>query len=237
MKSFQIAIGAMLIVAGFAAGYTLKRVTATENTDQATLASAEKLANDIYADSRDRLPLVKRDDLDPEAQKLYDNATKGVRSAAGLRGPNGLRLHNPRLAVLTEPLGQYIRFDSGLGNPLTQVVMLVTAREMNCWFEWNGHEKQARDAGVPQSTIDIIKYRKPLTGLGEKEAAIIQLGREDFETHQVTPDTFSRALKALGKENLVSALAVMGHQADTALLLTAFNQQLPSGEKPLLPMP
>ncbi len=237
MKSLRILVGLMLLGIGLAAGYTLKSLAAPGATDQAAQASAEKLPKDIYPDSRDRLPLVKREELDAEAQKLYDNATKGVRSSAGLRGPSGLRLHNPRLAVLMEPLAEYVRFDSGLGNHLIQVAMLVTAREMNCWFEWNGHEKQARDAGVSQNTIDTIRYRKPLTGLDEKEAAIIQLGREDFEKHEVSSDTFARALKLLGKQNLVSALAVMGHQADTALLLTAFNQQLPAGEKPLLPLP
>ena len=236
MKSFRTVAGLLLIGMSFAVGYTLRGVAAAGSTDQPQ-ASAEKLPADIDPGSRSRLPSVKREALDPEAQKLYDNATKGVRSAAGLRGPSGIRLHDPRLAVLMEPSAEYIRYDSKLGQPLTQVAMLVTAREMNCWFEWNGHEKQAKDAGVDQSVIDAIKYRKPLTGIGEKEAAIIQLGREDFEQHQVSSDTFARALKLLGKENLVSMLAVMGHQADTALLLTAFNQQLGPGEKALLPMP
>ena len=235
MKSLRIVVGLMLGAMGFAGGYGLKSLAAPGATDEA--AHAEKLPKDINADSRNRLPLPKREELDPEAQKLYDNATKGVRSAAGLRGPGGIKLHNPRLAVLMEPAGQYIRFDSKLGNPLTQVAMLITAREMNCWFEWNGHERQAREAGIPQNVIDAIKYRKPLTGIDEKQAAIIQLGREDLGKHEVSSDTFARALKALGKENLVTALAVMGYQANTALLLTAFNQQLPPGEKSLLPMP
>ena len=40
--------------------------------------------------------------------------------------------------------------------------------------------------------------RKALTGVPEKEAAMIQLGREFFQTHKVSSATYTRALKALG---------------------------------------
>src|SRR4051812_36718478 len=116
MKSLRIATGVALLGISFAAGYSMKTHAAPTAADEA--AAAEKLPKDIFPESRDRLPLVKREDLDAEAQKLYDNATKGVRSAAGLRGPGGVKLYNPRLAVLNEPAGQYIRFDSPLGTPL-----------------------------------------------------------------------------------------------------------------------
>ena len=66
---------------------------------------------------------------------------------------------------------------------------------------------------------------------------IIELGREIFSRKQVGSQTFARALKQFGPQRLVNLVALMGHYAATAALLTTFDQQLPPGQKPLLPIP
>ena len=47
---------------------------------------------------------------------------------------------------------------------------------------------------------EIIRHKKPLVGVPEKEAAMIQLGREYFQTLKVSSETYARALQALGGE-------------------------------------
>ena len=118
-----------------------------------------------------------------------------------------------------------------------ELTILVSAREMDSQFEWTAHELAGLKAGLEQTIIDIVKYRKPITGVGEKEAAIIQLGREALGKHNVGSDTFARALKLFGKQGLVNVVTLMSHYAATAALLTTFYQQLPPGQKPLLPIP
>jgi 4-carboxymuconolactone decarboxylase len=84
--------------------------------------------------------------------------------------------------------------------------------------------------------IDIVRERKPPAGLGEKEAAITQFGRELFGQHNVTAQTYARALKIFGLEDLVDLVDLMAQHSSDAVLLTAFDQQLPAGQKPLLPV-
>jgi len=44
-------------------------------------------------------------------------------------------------------------------------------------------------------------------------------------------------VKLFGERDLVDLVDVMGQHAREATLLAAFDQQLPAGQKPLLPVP
>jgi hypothetical protein len=55
--------------------------------------------------------------------------------------------------------------------------------------------------------------------------------------HNVSSETSKRAVKLFGKRDLEDLVDVMGPHAREATLLTAFDQQLPAGPKPLLPVP
>ncbi len=195
-------------------------------------ASAAVYPDDVYPDSRNRLPLIQRDDMDEQGQKAYDSAVSNPRSLAGLQGPAGIRLHSARSRE-----SEYLRYESDLGRRLTELAILVTAREMDQQFEWTVHEGVALQEGLEPAIIDVVRLRQPLTGLGEKETAIIQLGREVFRNHRLSPDTFARALQLFGNKTLVDLVSLMGNYASTAVLLTTFDQQLPPGQKPLLPIP
>lgn len=198
---------------------------------------ADKLPSDVYPDSRFRLPLPKRDELDEAGKKIYDHHVKpGGQSLAGLHGPGGIRLHSPKLSALQSAPSRYLRFEAGFGGSIRELIILVTAREMNSQFEWFQHEAEALKEGLPQSVVDAVKHRKTLDGIPETEAAIIAFGRELLGARKVSSETFARALKLLGKRALVDMVSLMGNYAATALLLIAFDAHLPEGEKPSLPV-
>jgi 4-carboxymuconolactone decarboxylase len=174
---------------------------------------------------------VKRNEMDEKGKELYDEG--GPEAAFG---PGRIRLYSPAVAVYMHGENDYLRKKSGLETRLAELTILVTAREMNSEYVWTAHEPLALKAGLQSETINIIKYRKPLNGLGEKEANIIQLGREAFGKHKVNSDTFARALKSFGDRGAVNVVALMGDYASTAILLTAFDQHVRPAVKPLLPI-
>lgn len=198
---------------------------------------AATLPKDVYPESGNRLPAIKREEMKEADRELYDGVADPKRGrTAALMSPLGMRLHNPRLFRDTNRMTTPLR-ESVYGRRLSELAILVVARELNQQFEWTAHEPQARQLGVTPEVVDIIKYRKPATGVGEKEAAIIQLGREAVGKRKVNSDTFARAMKLLGKEGLLDLVSLMGYYASTAVLLETFDQHLPPGEKPLLPIP
>jgi 4-carboxymuconolactone decarboxylase len=153
--------------------------------------------------------------------------------------PTPLRLYSPRLA---KPLGEahhYLRYQTGLGDRLTEIAILVTAREMDSQYEWTEWETHGRDPNDPRhiepAIIDIVKYNKPVVGLGAKETVIIALGREMFGRKKVSSATFAETLRLFGRRGTVDLVELMALYSATAAELTAFDMQLQEGQAPLLP--
>lgn len=193
---------------------------------------------DIDPHSRNRLPVVRREDLDARGQRVYEEVTtRSAVSIAGLQGPGGIMLHDPLIAETHRAHNRALRTDAELGQPLTELAILVVAREMSQVFEWTVHELEARKAGLDARTIDVVKHRRPVDGLAEREAIVIRLGREVFQQRHVASATYAEALRLFGKRLLVRITGIMATYAGTAVILTVFDQQLAPGIEPTLPVP
>jgi 4-carboxymuconolactone decarboxylase len=195
------------------------------------------MPSDIDPQSGFRLPLPKREDLDEAGKQHYDRAAKPGTSLAGLQGPSGIQLYSPKTADHMRALNRYLRFDAGFTPRVREIAILTTAREMDSQFEWVAHEPEALKEGVGPDVIDVIKYRKPTAGLDETDATVIELGRQIFRDHKVSPDLFAKAKARFGPNKLVELVMLMGNYAGTAALLIAVDMQLHPGQKPLLPIP
>ena len=129
----------------------------------------------------------------------------------------------------------YLRYQAGFDPKVREVAILTVAREMDSQFEWAAHEPEALKEGVPAEVVDVIKHRKSTQGLDETYAAIIELGREAVGKHKVTSATFARVKALFTPTHLVQLVLLMGAYASTAILLAAFDMQVPDG-KPQLPV-
>ena len=194
------------------------------------------LPEDIDPESRCRLPLPQRAELDALGQKLYDAVLdpKGG-TIRGLKGPSGIQLHSPALTQHARPVNRYLRYEAGFGGRVRELAILTTARECDSQFEWAAHENEALHEGISPQIVEIVKHRRDTKGLDEADAVIIDLGREMLGARKVERATFARALKQFGRRKLVDLVSLMGNYAATAALLVAFDMQLDEGQKPLLP--
>jgi hypothetical protein len=100
------------------------------------------------------------------------------------------------------------------------------------------NEPAARERGLDPAVIEVVRLRKPLTGLREKEATLIQFGRELFGNHYVTANTYARARQVFGQRDLSDlVVGILAPHAREATLLTAFDQHVPAGRPAQLPVP
>jgi 4-carboxymuconolactone decarboxylase len=230
---------AMIVVLATLVAQGTGGAAAAQTGDAQASSPGSGYPSDVHADSGNRLPLPKREDLDSTGQKTFDSLSSPAGgSLAGLRGPGGILLYSPKLSELTSGLNRYLRGpDSGWSGHVRELAILVVAREFNSQFEWAAHESVAVKEGVLAQTIDVVKHRKSLRGVPEADAVVIELGREIYRNKKVSAATYARAVKQFGTPGLINLVGLMGNYAGTAVLLATFDMQLNPGQKPLLPMP
>ena len=185
----------------------------------AVVAGQAAFPKDIYPETGNRFPAINR-------QATPDSF-----------GPGAIRMYSPPVAESMTGLNDYLRRKSGLEPRLVELAILVTAREMDSEYVWTAHEPPALKAGLQQAVIDTVKYRRPVTTLGEKEAVIVQLGRDAIGKHKVGSDTFARAVKLFGNQGVVNIVALMGDYAATTIMLNVADQRVRPKDKSLLPIP
>jgi len=176
---------------------------------------------DIYPDTRSRLPYVRGSGGNAVAgPALYSR----VMAPEGT-GPGQIRRHSGGLDSL----------EASVGRRLVRFASLIAARELEDQYQWTMNELAAFEDGLEPAIVDVVRNRAPVTALAEREAALVEFGRELFAEHTVSASSYARALENFGETDLVDFVELMAQHARDATLLIAFRQHLPAGQEPLLP--
>ena len=192
---------------------------------------------DIDPESRSRLPLKRREELDEEGKKVYDFLVDPEsQTLAGLTGPRGFYLYSPKAGQHLSLANTYLRFESGLDFQVRELAILVIAQEMQSQFEWTMHEPVAREVGLDPAAIDVVKFNKSPQDLQERDALVIRFGRELVRETRLSSETFSQVAEEFGKEGLVTLTLLMGNYVRSALMLRVADMRIPLDREPLLPM-
>jgi 4-carboxymuconolactone decarboxylase len=199
------------------------------------LGAQAPLPADINPVTLSRMPPVTPADLDAEGQKLLaarTNVTPGP-------GPGHLGIYNPKAAEGTGLLGRALGVPTGemsrLGPRMYQLVVLITAREIDQQYEWSAHEPAGLRVGLEQSVIDVVKYDRDVKGLAEKDATVIQFLRALFREHKVSSELFARQIQQFGRQNTIEIMQLMGDYFTVGMMMNAADQHLPPTRQPLMP--
>jgi 4-carboxymuconolactone decarboxylase len=199
-------------------------------------AQTAVLPADIDPQSFSRLPLIKRADLDPDGQRIYDMLAGGPGKTVGATGPAAISLYSPKVAESIQMLNQYLRFHGILKARDFEVAILVVAREFDQQYEWSGHEMGARAAKVPQPLIDAIKYNKSEVGVySERDVLLVKFASQLLHQHKLDSDVYAKAVETFGKQGTLELATIIGDYAMAAMMLNATDQHLPPGREQLLP--
>ncbi|MGA2880655.1 MAG: hypothetical protein ABSG13_17045 [Bryobacteraceae bacterium] len=193
------------------------------------------LPKDIDPQSLSRLANVKRDDLDEDGKRIYDELAGGAGKTVGATGPAAISLQSPKVAEAIQMLNQYLRFHGVLKPRDYEVAILVAAREFDQQYEWSGHEMGAQRAKVPQQVIDAIKYNKPAEGFSDRDTLLITFARDSFHQHRISSDLYAKTVETFGKQGTLELATIIGDYAMAAIMLNATDQHLPPGRPELLP--
>jgi 4-carboxymuconolactone decarboxylase len=201
-----------------------------------TLDAQTPLPPDINPVTLSRLPPVTRNDLDPEGQKIFDARTTPPTPGPG---PGHVTISSPKVAEAYGALGRALGVPSGqtfpLGNRVYQLVVLITAREIDQQYEWSAHEPAGLRAGLEQSVIDVVKFDKDVKGLAGKDATLIQFLRTLMRDHKVSSELWAKMMEDFGRQRTIEIMALMGDYFVVGTMMNAVDQHLPPQRQALMP--
>ena len=183
-----------------------------------------------------RIPPASKDSVPQEQQAIFDEV---IQSRGGVvpGGPISVQINVPEVSKRGEGLRGYLRQESSLSPKVSELAMLVTARELDCQFIWNAHSAAGRREGLRDDLVDSLRDKRELTGLAPDEQAVVSYGREFFRTHKVSQATFDAAQAQFGIRGLVELTNLMGYYALLAFNVNAFGVELPAEHaEPALPV-
>ena len=194
----------------------------------AVVEAQAPLPSDINPVTLSRLPPVTPEDLDEEGRRLLASRPESKPGP----GPTHITSYSPRERSLGIPSGE----GSPVGPRFFQLAVLIVAREINQQYEWTAHEPAGLRQGLEQSVIDVVKHRRNVAGLSEKDATFITFGRTLLREHRVSSALWADMVRLFGRQQTVQLMTIMGDYLRVGIMLNAVDQQLPPGRQPLLPL-
>jgi hypothetical protein len=201
-----------------------------------TLHAQTTLPPDINPVTLSRFPPVTPADLDEAGQKVL--AARANPPQPG-PGPGAAGAYSPTTSEGRGLIGRALGVPTGekfpLGNRVYQLVVLITAREIDQQYEWSAHEPAGLRAGLEQSVIDVVKYDRPVDGVADKDATLIRFFRALLREHRVSSELFAKMIATYGRQRTVEMMELSGDYWTVGTMMNAADQHLPPTRQPLLP--
>lgn len=199
------------------------------------LRAASVVLIGVSAQADDRLPTIPPAQYSPE-QKQAAAEFEAARKVP-VFGPFEPLMYSPEVMSQARAMGDYLRYKSAIGNTLSELAILLTAREWTQDFEWSVHYPIALKAGIRQDTADAIaEGRRPAT-LSSDEAIVYDYSMELLRNKQVSNLTFERAKTRFGAKGLVDMTGIVGYYTFLAMELNAAQYPPAKDAKKLPRMP
>jgi 4-carboxymuconolactone decarboxylase len=178
-----------------------------------------------------RIAALEPDQLSPEQKRIHDEIA-GARGGV-VRGPFAVWLRLPSVANAANQLGNAIRLQGKLDRRLFELAILVVARHWSAQYEWFVHAKDARAAGLSEDVISAIRERRGPTSARQDENLIYGLVTELQDTKTISRKTYDNAIALLGTDLVIELITTVGFYTTAAMMINAFDAQVPDGSRPL----
>jgi 4-carboxymuconolactone decarboxylase len=182
-----------------------------------------------------RLPTIPPEKYTPEQKKAVDEFVAARK--VPISGPFEPLLHSPEVMNRARAMGDYVRFNSAIGNTLSELAILITAREWSQDYEWQAHYPIAVKAGIKSEIADAIADGRRPTGMSADEEIVYDFCLELHRNKRVSDRTFERAEKRFGKKAVVDLTALNGYYTLLAMEMNVAQYQAPKDARRLSRFP
>src|ERR1700728_5183195 len=117
----------------------------------------------LAVQAEERLPTIPRARYSEE-QKQAAADFEAARKVP-VFGPFEPMMYSPQVMSQARAMGDYLRYKSAIGNTLSELAILITAREWTQDYEWSLHYPIALKAGIRKEVADDIALGRRPTGM------------------------------------------------------------------------
>jgi 4-carboxymuconolactone decarboxylase len=182
--------------------------------------------------NNDRLGPMAPADMSEEQLAAAQAVIDGPRGA--VYGPFVPLLRSPELMDCAQRMGEYLRYRSAIGTRLSELAILVTARQWDQQVEWAIHAPIAERTGIPGGVVRAIAERRRPEGMLVDEAVVHDFCIELHENKKVSDATWAEALALFGEKGVVDLVGINGYYTLLAMVMNAAQTAVPpSGVNPL----
>jgi 4-carboxymuconolactone decarboxylase len=185
--------------------------------------------------AEDRLPTISPAQYSAE-QKQAAVEFEAARKVA-VFGPFEPLMHSPQVMSEARAMGDYLRYKSAIGNTLSELAILVTAREWTQDYEWSVHAPIAIKAGLRPEIIDAIAEGRRPAGMNADEEIVYEYASELIRNKQVSNATFEKAKTRFGAKGVVDMTGIVGYYTFLAMQLNVAQYPAPKDFKKLPRLP
>ena len=173
---------------------------------------------------------------DSELSAAQTAVIEELRTVRGItpRGPWIPLMRSPEVLTRARAMGDYLRYGSVLPPRLSELVILLVAREWTQHYEWYAHRDIAIAAGLSAETVNAIAVARYPSSLQEDEAAIYDFCLELMRTKEVSDTNYSRVLDLLGEQGVIDTVGIVGYYTLLAMVMNTAQTPLPGDAEPEL---
>jgi 4-carboxymuconolactone decarboxylase len=184
--------------------------------------------------SDERMPPIAAERLTPEQREAAAEFEAGRGYA--VHGPFAVMLRSPEVMLRAKAMGDYLRFRNVLPRRVSEMVILVTAREWTQQFEWTYHYRYAMEAGLAQEVAEAIGEGRRPEGMAEDEAAAYAFATELHHRKGVSDATYAQALAQFGERGVVDLAGICGYYSLLAMMMNVARTPAPADAADVKPL-
>ncbi|WP_375413642.1 carboxymuconolactone decarboxylase family protein [uncultured Bradyrhizobium sp.] len=199
------------------------------------IAASLVLSPKVRADEITRFPPMTAEQLNPEQKKWAELISVPPRNAKFVNPPYRAYIANPDLANRLSALSDYLRWNTSLPPRLSELAILITARQWTAQYEWYAHYPLALKGGLdPQVANDIAAGKRP-EAMKEDEAALYDLASALYRDKKVSDPVYKAALGQFGERGIMDIIGIIGYYDLVSMTLITMQAGMPDDKVTPLP--
>ena len=173
-----------------------------------------------------RIPVLERDDMDAEQQRVHDAISETTTGRVG-RGPAIGFAYSPGLWECHNASSAH-QANCSLTPVQVRILSLMTVRHWNAAYPWSAQAASALRAGVEASVIEAINAGAQPDFTDSADKMVHAVAAELLETGTLGDDLFKAAESTIGYRRLADAVGVISHFSGTAMMASVAGAEPPA---------